>query len=201
MRQLALFLAGLVGLIIFGYALSQTVFADTPAVMVDGDYPAAAAVQSRIQNQLRPDDRISVQVLRSGSISLRSNTTAIVASGNDVIVAANDGWLDQVTADEILVRAKNITQDRIDTVIVFIRSVHTWQDQHPRPVPPPPPAAPFNWTPLLIGGGITIVVLFFAWLVFRRNRRYQDLARRADEQQRAYDSGDLSWVADFKKEK
>lgn len=200
MRRLVLLLLGMMVWSLVSCADSN---ADHNMVYVDGGYPGADAVSSRILNQLRPDDRISVQVLTGTySMPIEPGTTNVttVASTKDIIVAANDGWLDQVTAEELLMRAKNITQDRIDTVIVFIRSVHTWQDQHPRPVPPPPPAAPINWTPWLIAGAIALVVGLFIWLVLRRHRRYQNLARRADEQQRAYDSGDLSWVADFKKE-
>jgi hypothetical protein len=180
-RWLGALLVVIAGMVYF----TATAPADDGPVFVSPDFPAPSATAARISGQLRPGDGIVVHVVRGEDPSIPANTIVIThVIGLGVTVVSGDGWMSQVTAEDLLQRVRNVTVDPIDEVVMLIRSIHAWQDKNPRPVPsgPPPPPPNYSWLWWAAGGlGIAILVWLIAWRIRVKARIEADLAQRADD--------------------
>lgn len=179
----------LLAILVMAFMAAPVAHADGESpVWVSYNLPGAAALQARLEHQVRPGDGIVVHFLFDDDMPIPPHTIVITAAAGRnvserVSVLADDGWMDQVTADDLLQRAKNVAVDPVDQVITFIRSVHAWQEKNPRPAPPTPPGPPnYSWLWWTVGiAGAALLAWLITWRVRVKRRQYAGLAQRADD--------------------
>lgn len=159
-------------------------------VYIDPLIDDAAADTALILSRLTDKDEIVVVILPDNTAvkpdqfaqEIAQNlpvprTIALVVGTTSIVQAA--AWPPQTVASDLMRRSANVARDPTDRMVTFIRTVHTWQENNPRPVPPSPPKEPTDYGEVFaIGGGSILVIAALtgaAWTLSRRNARRQEL--------------------------